>query len=414
MTQKKEKSSLRAYRRGFLVSFIIILVGFAFEWISGGHGVTLPSWPMNLYVVLSFTFLLVFIHLYYREMDSVKWLSRVPASISSIVLFTALTLIMGLTKQHNSETSAFMKMTGLDHIRSSYVFLLSGLYLLTTLGLVILRRITPIRYRNVGFTLNHLGLWIIVLAGSLGSGDLQRLNVYVNEGQSVWYGFKQSEQPYKLPFTIKLLDFAIEEFPPKLAYVKTQSMTFPKDVVDNMILMKQGLKTTIADWDITVEKLLPSAKRDSSGNFIASNDTLSYPAARLKAVSKNGDLVREGWITSGSLQARPMFLQLDAKHSLAMARPQAKEYSSKIVITRNDQSDTATVIVNEPVRVDGWNLYQLSYNERMGRWSRLSVIEAIHDPWLPVIYVGIFMVIAGALYLFTIGKTPKETENELD
>ncbi len=410
MAQKKEKSSLREYRRGFLVSLIIILVGFTFEWFTGGRGVSLPSWPMNLYVVLSFTFLLVFIHLYYRDMDTVKWLSRVPASISSIVLFTTLTLIMGLTRQHNPEASAFMKMTGLDHVRSSYVFLLSGLYLLTTLGLVTLRRMTPIRYRNVGFTLNHLGLWIIVLAGSLGSGDLQRLNVYVNENQSVWYGFKQNDQPYKLPFTIKLLDFAIEEFPPKLAFVQTQSMTFPKDVVDNMILMKEGLKTTIADWHIAVEKLLLSAKKDSAGNFVPSQDSLSFPAAKIRAVSSDGNVIREGWITSGSIRTSPSFLRLDNKHSLAMARPEAKEYSSRIVISQDNKTDTATVIVNKPVRVEGWNLYQLSYNERMGKWSRLSVIEAIRDPWLPVIYVGIFMVIAGAIYLFTIGKTPKEAE----
>ncbi len=66
--------------------------------------------------------------------------------------------------------------------------------------------------------------------------------------------------------------------------------------------------------------------------------------------------------------------------------------------------------MNKPVKVSGWNLYQLSYDERMGQWSELSIIEAIRDPWLPVIYIGIFMVIAGSIYLFTIGKTPKETE----
>ena len=88
---------------------------------------------MNLFVVLSFAFILVFTHIYYRDVDVVKWLSRVPASVSAIVLFTLLTLIMGLTKQNNPDASAFMKMSGLDHVRSSYIFLLSGLYLLTTL-----------------------------------------------------------------------------------------------------------------------------------------------------------------------------------------------------------------------------------------------------------------------------------------
>ncbi len=411
MAQSTEKSSLSDYRQGFLISLIIIVVGAVFEWITGGKGVALPSWPMNLFVVLSFALILVFTHFYYRDMPTVRWLSRVPAAVSSIILFTLLTLIMGLTKQNNPEASAFMKISGLDHVRSGYVFLLSGLYLLTTLGLVILRRLTPIKYRNIGFTLNHLGLWIIVMAGSLGSGDLQRLQVYVNENQSVWFGYNTNGQPRKLPFTITLLDFSITEFPPKLAYVETPSMSFPKDVVDNMILMEDGLQTTISGWDITVEKLLISAHKDSIGNFYPSDDTLSYPAARIKAVTKDGNIVREGWISSGNIMTRPVLLMLDNKYSLAMAKPEAREYNSKIVIDMSGKKDTATLIVNKPVNVAGWNLYQLSYDERMGRWSKLSVIEAIRDPWLPLIYVGIFMVIAGSLYLFTIGKTPKENES---
>ena len=315
---------------------------------------------------------------------------------------------MGMTKQNNPEASEFMKLTGLDHLQNSYAFILSGFYLLTCLGLVTLRRATPLNYKNVGFTLNHLGLWIIIVAGSLGSGDIQTLSVYVNENQSVWYGFKQNDQPYKLPFTIKLLDFNIVEFPPKLAYIETQTMKFPKDEVNNMILLEKGQKVNISGWNITVEELLPTARKDSSGNFVPSKDTLSFPAALIKAVSPNGEESREGWITAGNIHTRPEMLMLDSKYSLAMARPEAKEYSSKIVIDRNGLADTTTVYVNKPVKVAGWNLYQLSYDEQMGRWSRLSIIQAIRDPWLPVIYIGIFMVLAGAIYLFTIGKTLKE------
>ncbi len=410
MAANNEKSSLQGYRQGFLISLFIIITGFGLDLVSGGRGVALPSWPMNLFVVLSFAFLLIFTHIYYRDLTAVKWLSRVPASVSSIILFTLLTLIMGMTKQNNPESSAFMKMTGLDHVRSSYVFMLSGLYLLTTLGLVILRRITPIKYRNIGFTLNHLGLWIIVMAGSLGSGDLQRLNVYVNENESVWYGFKQNKQPYKLPFTIELLDFDIVEFPPKLAIVENQTMKFPEKEVNNMILLENGLTTTMSGWKVTVDTLYLTAMIDSSGRYIPSDDTLSFPAAKIRAENATNGEVREGWISSGNIMTRPGLLLLDNTYSLAMARPEAKEYSSKIVIEQEGKTDTARLFVNKPVKVSGWNLYQLSYDERMGKWSKLSVIEAIRDPWLPFIYIGIFMVIAGSLYLFTIGKTPKENE----
>ena len=41
----------------------------------------------------------------------------------------------------------------------------------------------------------------------------------------------------------------------------------------------------------------------------------------------------------------------------------------------------------------------MSYDDRMGRWSELSVVELISDPWLPVVYVGIFLLIAGGVAL---------------
>jgi hypothetical protein len=59
------------------------------------------------------------------------------------------------------------------------------------------------------------------------------------------------------------------------------------------------------------------------------------------------------------------------------------------------------------VSVSGWNLYQLSYDENLGKYSKLSVLEVIRDPWIPAIYLGFSMVILGAVYLFWIGRNPK-------
>ena len=105
----------------------------------------------------------------------------------------------------------------------------------------------------------------------------------------------------------------------------------------------------------------------------------------------------------------PLFVKLNDRYSLGMARPEPREYSSLLEITdSNGKIDTTKLVVNEPIKISGWNLYQLSYDERLGKWSRLSVIKAIRDPWLVVIYIGIFMVIGGSFYLFTIGKKPEE------
>jgi hypothetical protein len=40
----------------------------------------------------------------------------------------------------------------------------------------------------------------------------------------------------------------------------------------------------------------------------------------------------------------------------------------------------------------------------MGRWSNLSVLELVRDPWLPVVYFGIFLMMGGAAFLFITGK----------
>jgi hypothetical protein len=332
MIKKKEsKRNREEYQQGLILSLLILFIGTTLEWVTGGAGASLPSWPFNIFIGLSFALIIVFIHFYYRDLYAVKWLSRVPASVSAIFLFTLLTLILGLTKQNEPDASLFLKNTGLSHIRTSYTFLLAGMFLLTTLGLVIMRRITPFNYKNFGFALNHLGLWIIVLAGSLGAGDLQRLNIYAKEGESVWYAYDQNQQPRQIPFHLKLLDFDIDFYNPKIAYIETKGMRVPeKEIDNNFVMMEEGLSTNIEGWDILVEKLLLSALLDTTGNFIATTDTISYAAANIKAVK--GNSVKEGWISYGGLMQRPVFLELEEGYSLAMTRQEPREYSSLIEV----------------------------------------------------------------------------------
>jgi hypothetical protein len=47
----------------------------------------------------------------------------------------------------------------------------------------------------------------------------------------------------------------------------------------------------------------------------------------------------------------------------------------------------------------------------MGRWSNLSVLELVRYPWLPLVYLGIFLMMAGAGFLFITGK-PKNGGKE--
>lgn len=70
------------------------------------------------------------------------------------------------------------------------------------------------------------------------------------------------------------------------------------------------------------------------------------------------------------------------------------------VLTASGKALTATVDVNHPVEVEGWKIYQYGYDTALGAQSRTSILELVRDPWLPAVYAGIFMMLAGAVGLF--------------
>jgi len=395
------------YSQGLMLVLIILITGTAMEWINKGLGTGFPSYPINIYIGLVLILFIVLLHIFFRNTSIIKSLSSIPVSISAITLFTLLVLLMGLTDQSHSDTPALCKLTGLNHIRKSYTFLLSGTYLMIILGLVILRRIRTFNLRNCGFILNHLGLWIIIFAGSLGSGDLIRLNLTANKGQIVWYGMESGYKPVILPFMIKLLDFSMKEYPAKILVVDEEDPDYAEHIHDYIYELEEGSEVNVNNWNFKVLKYLPEAERDSSG-YRSSTDTLSYQAALIQVKNEESGILTERWITTGNYFTTPEYIIFDSTYMLGMTIPEAREYSSKIeIITNEDYSDTAEILVNKPINVKGYKLYQLSYDQRKGKHSTMSVIEAVKDPWLPLVYTGIIMVIAGAFYLFWTGRNTK-------
>ena len=50
----------------------------------------------------------------------------------------------------------------------------------------------------------------------------------------------------------------------------------------------------------------------------------------------------------------------------------------------------------------------------MGKWSNVSVFELVTDPWLPIVYAGIFMLLIGAVGMFlTAGRKKREEVNKM-
>ena len=83
-----------------------------------------------------------------------------------------------------------------------------------------------------------------------------------------------------------------------------------------------------------------------------------------------------------------------------------KRFASEIVIAPHASHPSpltskieATVDVNKPIKVGGWMIYQFDYDAQRGTESQVSLLELVSDPWLPLVYAGIYMLLAGAVLM---------------
>lgn len=415
---EKDKKQLWVFPWGYAESFIIaaglLLTGFFIEYFNQGRGIQTIQWPANIIIGLAILSIIITFHFVFRKDPSIKWLSSVPASVSSLVLFTVVVLLMGAFKQNDAEASPWVLKLGLSHITSSWMYALATIYLLLILGFVVMKRLRPLTWRNGGFILSHAGLWITIMSGTLGAGDLKRLHIYLYENQEFeWRAVAQDKKVYELPMAFRLLDFDITEFKPKIGVASHETDMLVGEEGMNIYMVEHvPFEGSINEFKFRVDSMIPNAHRN--GGYFYASDSVGYaPALYMHTENTKTGEKHEGWLTSGSMLVEPAFVRADSMHSFVMLFPEARKFKSVLEkITPDGVHDTVTIEVNKPLMVNGWKIYQVSYDERMGKWSNLSILEAVRDPWLPVVYTGIFMLIAGAVWMFWLGKDIKDEEEE--
>ncbi len=398
------------YKESFLFALFILMLGLITELLTPQKGIQMPAFPMNMYFGLSFIVFLSFLWIFYRAHPYVTWLSSSQAAISSLALFIFLSLLLGFTRQDESGDDRIIAAIGLTHLKNSWPMAIAKLFLLTSLSLVILRRATPITGKNIGFIMNHFGLWLVIAAGSLGTGDLQRYRMFLTQGETCWYAIDDKNNRVELPFALRLEDFTIDKYMPKLALYDAETGELMKDGNRDLITTLDTINTKIFlhDWEIEIKEYLESAKRTENG-FVFSDEVGSPPAAYLISRQQGNHYTIEGWVSCGSFTTEGEFLWLSPSSVLAMTVPSARRYASYVkVYSPNAEAYNLTIEVNKAPEIEGWRVYQVSYDETKGKWSELSVMEVIKDPWLPVVYTGIFLLLAGSLYIFWIGKDLKD------
>ena len=407
------------------------------------------AWPANFITLILFVLLLIVAFLLRKRSYFCLFMSTMQAAIPAIAAAAILTLIMGVTKQV-AEGKRPMDPLGLTKMLSFWPFILVYVWMTAILGEVTINQIARFSWRRFPTLVSHVGLFIILTCGTLGSADMLRVKMYCETGQPEWRGLDAFNNVHQLPVAIQLEKFTIDEYPPKLMLIDKTGRPLPQDKPENL-LVDNGMKSgQLLDCKIDILKRIDNAvpvmlskmigkmpegmmgniRMDSLGQarnkdgYIASDASGSACALLVRVtrgVNANGSSdshlikgqkqVMTGWITSGSYLFPYQALRLKDGRMLAMPNREPRRFASLVnIYTQGGQNIQTEIEVNKPFTIEGWKIYQLSYNEQMGKWSNLSVFELVTDPWLPVVYIGIFMLLIGAVGMFLTASRKKEVE----
>lgn len=399
----------RTLHGSFLFAGFLFIAGVILHLIFGSIDPGFFRFPVNMYVFIQLLVITIALWLLFRNYLVIKWLSSSKAGLASISLFSLVVFIMAMVPQVSDENSVAYRF-GFDNVIYSWYYVISVIFLLFALGMVTLRRTLPFKGRNIPFFINHFGLWLAMSTSILGYADRQQALMQVHTNQLVWNAETGDDQMIELPFALQLKRFVVEYYPPKLALVNKEGDLY--EVRGDELAPVEGNKTIqLGPYSVHIHEFYEDAF--IMGDTIINHDNL--PGTAVAAlVSVNG---RSGmhWLSPGSYMFEGTWMKLHPDTLLVLADPAASYYGSEVLLYTKSgiAGEERTIAVNAPLKAEGWDIYQHSYDSFKGKDSPYSVFMVVSDPWLPIVYAGIFMMIAGAVWLMFTKVKSNSNKQEL-
>lgn len=370
--------------------------------------------PANI-VILGVLCLFFIAAFFLRKRAFFLWLSGVPLAVCLTTGLLAFSLIMGLTPQVvrvDPHAHNLFSELGFTRVTASWPFVLLYAATLLSLGLVIVRRLGSRGKSGLAFYCNHVGLWILMAAAGLGAADMQRFVMHVREGEVEWRVYSSAGDVLELPIAIRLKDFSMDEYPPKLVIINRESGTLqPEGRPHSFQIDAKRPQGVLGDWRVTLDEYIHEAVRGGE-EFRKSPMPASTPAAKVTALNAKTGETRSGWICGGgNIAGFFSALPLDDEHTLVMTQPEPKRFASDItVLTKDGREVSAILEVNKPVAIGNWMIYQYSYDTQAGKMSSYSSMELVFDAWLWPADAGMAVMILGACLLIWQGAGKRRKE----
>ena len=282
---------------GFLIGGGLFVVGLALHLTMGPFDWSLFTAPVNGIMLVLLLGFLVLMFLLRKRVYAFEWMMHGQAAVSAIAWALGITLVMGLIPQIRGEG-----MPWLSQMLTFWPFVLIWTWMMVISGLATINHLLRFKLAEIPFLLNHLGVFVAIVAATLGSADVQKLQMTVAYDAPEWRAFSDDYGVAEPGFTIELHQFTVDYY----------------------------------------ENMMP------------------------------------------------------------------RRFASDISVHVENGTDLRGIVeVNKPMKVNGWSIYQYGYDTMLGSKSPYSIFLLVKDPWLPAVYTGIFLMLAGALSLIFLRHASK-------
>ena len=165
------------YREGFAISIGLLITGALLQVSIGAMEWLVFMWPAN---IIALTALVIVSGLFYALRSKVylfRFMTQVEAAVPALATASVLTVIMGLSRQVADGHPA-MDPVGLSRMLSFWPFVLIYLWSVVIVAEVGIHQLMHFQKRFIPSLVSHIGLFIFITCGTLGSADMQRLKMY--------------------------------------------------------------------------------------------------------------------------------------------------------------------------------------------------------------------------------------------
>lgn len=394
------------WRESFCIILGLFCIGTLLQYMIGSFNFLLLHNSVN-YVVFAGLCILCFI-LSKIKNTFTNWLTSIPFSLLLMGAMLVLTLLMGLIPQTapGAHSQSLIDKLGFSNITRCWQFVLLYSLLLLSLGTLSFKRLVVWNRKNIFFFINHAGLFLALLGAGLGTSDMQRFVMYVDENQTEWRVYNENQEAMELPLAITLHDFSMEFYPPKVALIDRKTgEALPLDKPQFFQLDPKTVHGQLGDYQLEILTYYHHAVWAGNNEYKEYDMIGSSPAAKIKVTNAKTGESETGWVTTGNMQQFVSALYINEAHALVMTKADPKRFLSDItVMTKDGQKIRTTLEVNSPLRVGSWVIYQYGYDEDLGALSTYSSFELVYDPWIYVVYCGLFMLCLGSVFLIWLGR----------